>query len=471
MDSASSMFKPSFSAGNIMFVLFASIGMVGLIGVTGMNLMKGPIRAMSQVTKRTIAENHMIASGKLALIMSAQQTGDCDEDGLIEPLEWVDPVGKPAPLNGGLLPSNIGAALQDPWGNPYGYCSWDHGTKRQDNSCGTNANRLEGDEEPSHLVIAIISSGPDKVYQTGCQGNGHADYLLRVPGGDDVVLAYTFAEAMTLAGGLWNLRLDDSDTATIAKNLSVTDESGVEQFSFDASSKALSIGSGGTGELPNIRTDYIQSLTNNAPIEFLTNIKTGSAWISGDGSNKGVKIAADGKVDLSGDVEAAGKVLAGSADISTAAAHAVAAVVTSSGTDGIGLKASGTSKAIESAGLLDMTTHNIINLAQPAAAQDAATKKYVDDEIGNGKTKCEAFSSSSCLGGSTTPLDKSSLGACKKACEDMDARCCYAAFPLLGNNPEAELATCTGYSGNSQPIGTRLLTVVLGTVASWCYKQ
>ena len=50
--------------------------MVAAIGVTAMNLLKGPVRAMAQITKRTVAENAMIANGKLTLIMSAQTPGD-----------------------------------------------------------------------------------------------------------------------------------------------------------------------------------------------------------------------------------------------------------------------------------------------------------------------------------------------------------------------------------------------------------
>ena len=109
--------------GNILFVLFASIAMVGAVGVIGMNMMKGPVRAMAQITKRTIAENHIIASGRLVLIMSAKDNGDCDGDGMVEPLPWMNAGANVAPLNGGLLPSTIGAALMNPWGNEYGYCA------------------------------------------------------------------------------------------------------------------------------------------------------------------------------------------------------------------------------------------------------------------------------------------------------------------------------------------------------------
>ncbi len=50
--------------------------MIGMVKVAAMNTVKDPVKAMSEITRRTIAENQMIAPGKLALVVSAQQTGD-----------------------------------------------------------------------------------------------------------------------------------------------------------------------------------------------------------------------------------------------------------------------------------------------------------------------------------------------------------------------------------------------------------
>lgn len=478
--------KTILQKGSIFFVLFASIGMVAAIGVTAMNLLKGPVRAMAQITKRTVAENAMIANGKLTLIMSAQTPGDCDHDGRIEPVEWADAGGKPAPANGGLLPSSVGASLQDPWGNGYGYCAWDHGTLNLDTTCGASARRLKGGLQQGNPVVAVISAGPDQIFQTGCLPHGQASYVLKPPNSDDIVLSYSYAEALSLTGDLWNLKLDDSDTATIAKNLSVTDGGGHEQLSFDADTKALALGSGGTGQLPNIKTDFIQNLTANAPVEFLSNIKTGDAWISGDGTDKGLKIDANGKVSSSGDVEAAGnlatagKMQAKTADISTAVANAVAAIVTSSGTSGVGLKASGTSKAIEAEGIVDMTNNKIVNLAAPTLNTDAATKKYVDDKFGSTNstqvTRCESFVFTGCSGGTPQALTKTNLGECKKACEAANAQCCEAEFTTLPGNPNATLANCKGYSAPSQTNGglRNILAAILGGgkfVAGLCYLE
>lgn len=428
------------SKGSIIFVLYASIAMVGVIGAVGMNLMKGPVRAMSVVTKRTLAENNMMAAGKLALIMSAEQPGDCDGDGLVEPVEWSSPsVGVSHPFNGGVLPATIGATLQDPWGNHYGYCAWDHGSVLLHANCGASAKRLKGANDPAKLVIAIISSGPDKVFQTGCQPEGSGEYLLKIPGNDDIVLAYSFAEAITLSGGLWMLKQNDTQTATISKNLSVTDLGGNEQLTFDAQSKELSIGAGGTGELPNIRTDFIQNLSANAPVEFLSAIKAGTATIT------------------------------------TEEEDAIAAIVTSSGDDGVGLKAIGTAKAIEAQGVLDMTTHKIVNLAAPSADTDAATKKYVDDKaVTTKRVKCDSFIFSGCTGGTTQNLIKTSLGDCKKACEAANVSCCAAQYATTASDPNVMLGQCVGHTGgkpNSAVINLLAGLIFPAHIGAYCYEQ
>lgn len=425
--------------GSVFFALFAAIGMVAAIGVASINLIKGPVRAMAEVTKRTVAENAMIANGKLSLIMSAQTPGDCDEDGRIEPLEWTDAGTSPAPVNGGYLPATVGASLQDPWGNSYGYCAWDHGSVTQDVGCGLAAKRLKGGTLPAHPIVAIISSGPDRIFQTGCMPQGQASYVLKPPGSDDLVLTYSYAEASMFAGDLWNLKEDDTETATIAKNLSVTDEGGEEQLSFDAATKDFALGDGGTGQLPNIKTDYIQNLTANVPVEFLSNIKSGAATIS------------------------------------TEEVNAIAAIVTSSGNDGIGLKASGTSKAIEAEGIIDMMHNKIVNLAAPTDDADAATKKYVDDKfVPVKRVRCEAFVFSGCNGGTTSNLDKSSLGDCKRACEEAGVSCCAAEYATTASNPNVTLGQCVGHAGG-KPSGT-LLNLLVGlifpaNIGAYCYEQ
>lgn len=433
------LIRSSSTSGSVIFSVFVAIAMVGVLGAISMNILKGPVRTMAEVSRRTVAENHMMAAGKLALVAAAYDNGDCDHDGLIEPLEWEVAGSLPSPVNGGLLPHNTGATLNDPWGNRFGYCSWDHGAYRHDSTCGLSPKRLMGANQESNIVIAVISSGPDRVFQTSCNAEGASPYIEKTEGSDDIVLGYTYAEARTMAGSLWILKEGDANTAQIRKNLAVTDNDGDEQLTFNANTKQLMLAHGGVGMLPNIRTDYIQSLTNNAPVEFLTTIKAGEAVLSTD------------------------------------IANAVAAIATSSGTAGIGLKASGTSKAIEANGVIDMMSNKIINVATPTNNNDAATKAYVDSKVaGEKRVKCEAFVFSGCSGGTTVNLTKTTLGDCKKACEAAGARCCHAEFASTANNPHTTLGSCTGHinGGTSGSLANLLLGLLFpANVAAYCYEQ
>lgn len=276
--------------GGVIFGLFAAIGMVGVIGAGTMTLLKGPVKTMSTVTKRTLAENSMMAAGKLTIIESQKSSGDCDQDGAIEPVQWVAPAGRPAPGSGGLIPVSVGASQQDPWGNQYGYCGWDHGNSTHFMTCGTSPRRLIGSPQKDNIVIAIISSGPDRIFQTNCNNQGGGDYLVKPSGSDDLVLGFTYAEAEVMSGGLWNLEQNDVDTAEIDKNLSVKDDSGVEQLSFDTDTKELALNAGGTGSFPTMKTDFVENYTGSA-VEFLSSIKVSAGETIDMNNNKIVKAA------------------------------------------------------------------------------------------------------------------------------------------------------------------------------------
>lgn len=262
-------------SGNIFFTMFGAVALVGAVGAASMTVMKGPVRSMSEVTKRTIAENNMMASAKLAVMgaTSGMDGGDCDGDGMIEPVPF-DTATMPAPSGGGHLPAAIGASLQDPWQNRYGYCVWDHGAVTKNASCdvGGENNRLAGINQQNQITIAVISAGPDRIFQTSCitaaaadaAGNGNnivdddEHILVRVPGSDDIIHSYTYAEANTAGGGLWNLKAGDQGTAQISKNLEVKDSGGSTTFSLDSQT--------GIGEFMAIKTDSIQSKTPNASV-------------------------------------------------------------------------------------------------------------------------------------------------------------------------------------------------------------
>lgn len=266
-------------SGNIFFAMFGAVALVGAIGAASMTVMKGPVRSMSEVTKRTIAENNMMASSKLAVMgaVNGANSGDCDSDGFVEPVPFDPGASAPFPVGGGYLPSSIGASLQDPWQGRYGYCVWDHGPMTNDASCEVSAgvsNRLAGANQSDLISLVVISAGPDRVFQTSCRtaaaadaaGNGNGtigdvageDILVRVSGSDDIIHSYTYAEANIAGDGLWNLKAGDDTVAQIQKDIEVKDSGGAVTFSLDSDT--------GVGEFVAIKTDNIYSKTLNGTV-------------------------------------------------------------------------------------------------------------------------------------------------------------------------------------------------------------
>src|SRR5690606_31442747 len=117
--------------------------------------------------------------------------------GIIEPLVYR--TGSNVPTGGGILPANIGASYIDPWKHDYGYCAWDQGpvTKSDDhaNCGGTEAGRLNGSPNATHAVIAVISAGPNGVFESACYDWVDVDMddepdvptILRPAGSDDII--------------------------------------------------------------------------------------------------------------------------------------------------------------------------------------------------------------------------------------------------------------------------------------------
>lgn len=257
-------------SGSVMFAMFGAVALVGVVGASSMTILKGPVRTMAQVTRKTIAENTIIASSKLAIMAATNQAngGDCDGDLFIEPIPADAPNGAPAPAGGGLLPATIGASLQDPWSTRYALCSWDHGPDT--GRCGGQTGLIAGGPTQNQYVLAVISAGPDRQFQTSCNAwvDANSDnepdlpLLAKVPGSDDIVLGYTYAEANTAGGGLWVLKSGDPDKATIDKNLEVMDTTGTNVvFGLDRTA--------GVADFLAIKTDNIYARTTpNGVIAF-----------------------------------------------------------------------------------------------------------------------------------------------------------------------------------------------------------
>ncbi|MDB5491835.1 MAG: TonB-dependent receptor, partial [Micavibrio sp.] len=254
------MMKRRSESGNIFFMLFGAVALVGVVAAATSTLMRGPLSTVVNVNARAKADTQMQIAAKLAMVRASQQngpgappawtSGDCDSDGNVEPIPAKD--AGPKPQGGGQLPESIGASQQDPWGNAYGYCVWDIGTKNADGACNVGAGevaRLKGDYNNDYPVMLIVSSGPDRTFQTQCNdwvvthsgplvtdnwpnnfvgtnADQHTtatagDVIYKPTGSDDIVISYSYDQASQVAGGLWSLMKSDPNKITTNKDIDV----------------------------------------------------------------------------------------------------------------------------------------------------------------------------------------------------------------------------------------------------------
>ncbi|PZQ49100.1 MAG: hypothetical protein DI551_00155 [Micavibrio aeruginosavorus] len=228
---------PARNAGNIFFALFAALAMVGAVGYGFNSVLRGPMSTMTEVTRKTLAENTVITTSRLAIVNATQQKdtltnadiSDCDSDGSIEPLPYTDAGGAESPVGGGYLPTGLVPDDKDPWNTRYGYCAWDVGSISVSDAVaacgGATPGRLQGGSDQKQYVIALISAGKDRKFQTSCTAfnalTPNASLITRTPGSDDIVLAYSYREANDLGAGLWKPKANDSGTAVTPKGLEV----------------------------------------------------------------------------------------------------------------------------------------------------------------------------------------------------------------------------------------------------------
>ena len=262
-------------SGNIFAVLFGAVALIGVLAATSMQMITGPLKTMTAVTQKNLVQSQLLTNARLVVIHAGIQVnnGDADSDGFIEPVEYI-PNGTSgcniSLVGGGCLPVTLGASLTDPFGRLYGYCVWDHGAVDGGHADGAAAApyRLNGDTDPTHPVIALISGGRDQTFQTSCLAYDGAgtDGVNRVVGSDDLVFTYTYAEATAASGGLWSIKPADADTAEIAKDLEVKDSSNNVTVAIDRAT--------GIGDFLGITTDVITAKTgNDLFIEGLTEIE------------------------------------------------------------------------------------------------------------------------------------------------------------------------------------------------------
>ncbi|PCH99086.1 MAG: hypothetical protein COB76_06490, partial [Alphaproteobacteria bacterium] len=184
-------------------MLFAAVAMTGVLGVVGMQTISGPITTITRVTQKNITDTDIMTNGRIMVLNAAIRpengSGHASYDGdpELEPAPYVACTGA-SPTGGGCLPGTVGAVRTNPWGTEYGYCVWNHGPT----NTGV-ANMLQGKSDGSGAVIAIISAGPNKTFETGCfDYDGSAPEGVNPPpargmtaGGDDSAKYFTYAEA------------------------------------------------------------------------------------------------------------------------------------------------------------------------------------------------------------------------------------------------------------------------------------
>src|SRR5690606_29923566 len=128
------------------------------------------------------------------------------------------------------------------------------------------------------------------------------DYVDKPSGSDDIVMSYTYDEAVATAGGagLWTPIGDDA--AEIQRSLEVKAD--------DGSGPVFAVDNSAGG--PSMKVDFIQQLSAGV-VEFLSGIQGTDIDISGD---LGVTGAATlGSTDVAGDLSVTGAGTLGSAEI------------------------------------------------------------------------------------------------------------------------------------------------------------
>lgn len=189
--------------GNIFFALFGAVAVMGVLGAGVMTFMKGPLQSSVRITKMNTAENQMNVAMQALVSMGAS---NCDADPELEPI--APGAALTGLTGGGQIPASVGTQKTDPWGTPYGYCSWNHGTTTT--GCAGLLAGKSASPNNNVTVVAIISAGPNKQFNTSC--NAYAADATPVVvkstgvGTDDMFYMITTQEAVSGGGGgLWTL--------------------------------------------------------------------------------------------------------------------------------------------------------------------------------------------------------------------------------------------------------------------------
>lgn len=158
--------KPS-QRGIGMAYAFAVLAILSVISVMGYSVYAGVTKSNSQSQNRTLSGNLL----DLATAALSVESKDLDGDGQPEAPAMVALDGA-SNCNGTgaaancFIPATSAAPKSDAWGSPIRYCAWDHGAVNT-----TTSRIIDGNDNPAtqnSVVFALISAGPDKIFQTTC---------------------------------------------------------------------------------------------------------------------------------------------------------------------------------------------------------------------------------------------------------------------------------------------------------------
>lgn len=217
-------------SGNVFSLVFAIVALVGLLTVGLSAYINGPLSSAINVTQNSKIDQQLRVAARVVLAHTVGRAdgGNIDTDTFLEPIEFVTDSALGL-TGGGTLDPTLGVTRPDPYGSTLGYCVWDHGDDdngMNDSGGGGTDNRLQGNNDTSSPVVAVISSGRNRAFETGCfayDGSG-SEGVVRPAGSDDFVVEFSPDTVSTDIGGnignIWTLSTDLT-SATSDDNLQI----------------------------------------------------------------------------------------------------------------------------------------------------------------------------------------------------------------------------------------------------------
>lgn len=232
-----------------------------------------------------------------ALYVLAAESSDSDGDAAVEAPAMTNVGGAGVPANGGNVPLTSAAPKSDGYEQAFGYCSWDNG------SVTGSGNRIAGTNNLAKPTLAIITKGPNGVFDTSC-----ANIYAGLPAqGDDIVVAYSGLQLQ--AGVNSNLYVGDA-VANLAALLALDHLSLRDgQIRLTKDTNAIYRWNSGAAAWQTVATGALAA--SRLLVSDAAGLVTASTISHNAGSFSGiVNLAATGTISTTGNISAAGSVTA-----------------------------------------------------------------------------------------------------------------------------------------------------------------